>query len=172
MEAKKKNVSLRMSQSDIDKVKAISDRLGVKEADILRFAVKQILQKLAPFQEESYRGIDLMPALLEVGEELVRFFDFNTEQLAEIINDESGQGPRNIDLDDLKLLALSGVNGQYARLKLNSQSAAVVDDEASFKAYFMNKYFATELPQTEKKVGEWKPFLTKSGDRLSMPKTA
>ena len=40
-----------MSQSDIDKVKAISDRLGVKEADILRFAVKQILQKLVTDSE-------------------------------------------------------------------------------------------------------------------------
>lgn len=172
MDAKKKNVSLRMSQSDIDKVKAVSDRLGVKETDVLRFAVKQMLQKLAPFQEESYRGIDLMPALLEVGEDLVRFFDFSTDQLAEIINGGSGTGQRNIDLDDLKLLALSGVNGKYARLKLNAESAMVVDDEASFKAYFMNKYFATERPQTEKKVGEWKPFLTKNGDRLSMPKTA
>ena len=53
MDAKKKNVSLRMSQSDIDKVKAVSDRLGVKETDVLRFAVKQMLQKLAPFQVES-----------------------------------------------------------------------------------------------------------------------
>ncbi len=187
MESKKKNVSLRLSQSDVEKIRHIADRLGVKDSDVLRFSIKQMLVKLAPFHEESYRGIDLMPALLEVGEEMVRFFDLGAEQLHRIVNTDLDDPSRRIDQEDLKLLALSSVNGEYARLKLNSDSEIYVEDEESFKDYFLNKYFSGKnqqrQPETgtkgekEKQGGAWTPVIQKGGSTFSLsrkmiPKTA
>jgi len=187
MEAKKKNVSLRLSQSDVERIRHIADRLGVKESDVLRFTIKQTLVKLAPFQEETYQGVDLMPVLLEVGEEMVRFFDFGTEQLDNIINGDLDDSRRRVDSEDLKLLALSSVNGEYARLKLNSDADIYVEDEASLKQYLLTKYFATKtdsrkpsssaLDAQEKPVGAWTPVIKKGGSGFSLnkrmiPKTA
>jgi hypothetical protein len=144
MDTKKKNVSLRVSPNDMDKIRHIADRLGVKESEVLRFSVKQMLTHLAPFQEASFRGVDLMPALLEIGQDMVRFFEFSVEQLDRIVNRGVDDGGRRIDQEDLKLLALSGMNGRYAQLKLQSEAHPEVTDEDSFNRYFMDKYFSAD----------------------------
>src|SRR3990167_5420115 len=170
METKKKNVSLRMSPNDIDKIRHIADRLGVKESDVLRFSVKQMLTRLAPFQEDSYHGVDLMPALLEVGQDMVRFFELGVEQLNEIVNQGIAESGRCIDPEDLKLLALSSANGKYARLKLSGESHIEVSDEEGFRDYFLEKYFRTDSQKPEqgkaepvdspvKTEREWTPFV-------------
>lgn len=170
METKKKNVSLRMSPNDIDRIRHIADRLGVKESDVLRFSVKQMLTRLAPFQEDSYHGVDLMPALLEVGQDMVRFFELGVDQLNAIVNQGVTESERCIDPEDLKLLALSSANGKYARLKLSGESHQDVTDDEGFKDYFLEKYFRTEgykpesansdqVDSSVKTEREWMPFV-------------
>tara|TARA_R110001592_G_scaffold7676_1_gene42540 strand:- start:1414 stop:1926 length:513 start_codon:yes stop_codon:yes gene_type:complete len=170
MEAKKKNVSLRMSQSDIEKVKQIAGRLDVKESEVLRFAVKQMLTRLALFNEQSYKGVDLMPALLDTGEDLIRFFDLDAEQLNQIINSDLKEDGRAVDPEDLKLFALSSINERYARMKLNFEFHQNIQDVSDFKAYFMQKYFSHEA--SDEGNTKWNPFSGKPESSFSMPKIA
>jgi Arc/MetJ-type ribon-helix-helix transcriptional regulator len=43
MENRKQAVSIRMSASDVRKIKRLAERLGVRDSDIIRFAVKSML---------------------------------------------------------------------------------------------------------------------------------
>lgn len=143
-EIKKKNMSLRMSQHDLDKIQRLATRLGVKESDLMRFAVKQLLTKLAPFQETTFQGTDLMPALLELGEEITDFFELGSEELDLIVNGNLDDTNRRIALDDLRLLALSSANREYAQLKLRGyreDEHITVDEDVSIKEYLREKYF-------------------------------
>lgn len=159
MDAKKKNVSLRMSHQDIDKIQHIAKRLDVKEVDIIRFAVKQMLNSLAPFQEQAYKGLDLMPALLEVGSDLASFFELSSEELDRIVNTGIQDNKQRIDVEDLRLLALFGVNEQYARMTLESRTKEIAAngcaEEVSLKEYLVSKYFRQATTRKHDREANW-----------------
>lgn len=159
MDAKKKNVSLRMSHQDIDKIQHIAQRLDVKEVDIIRFAVKQMLNSLAPFQEQAYKGIELMPALLEVGPDLASFFELSSEELDRIVNTGIQDKKQHIDVEDLRLIALFGVNEEYARMALESKikkhAANSSSEEISLKEYLMSKYFRQATTRRNDREANW-----------------
>jgi hypothetical protein len=175
MESKKKNISLRMSQTDIDRVRLIARRLEVKESDILRFAIKQMLTRMAPFQEDSYRGKDLMPALLAIGEELSAYFELTGVQLDHIVNDGVSDELQKVEQEDLTLLALSSVNQEYARLKVNAYNDMNTrGGAAGLKEYLTNKYFNTvgKASRLDTIRSERTPFIQTSEVRRTVSKTA
>ena len=66
-----------MNTADIRKVKKLAGRLGTRDSDIIRFAVKTMLAKLAPLYDGEARGRNLVPVFVESGIELVRFFELD-----------------------------------------------------------------------------------------------
>jgi len=52
-DGRKQAVSLRLSAADIRKIKKLSKRLGVRDSDIFRYALKVMLAKLAPLCDGS-----------------------------------------------------------------------------------------------------------------------
>lgn len=145
MDTKKKNVSVRLANTDIKRIKEISSRLGVKEADLFRFSVKSMLSKLMPLHDKSLRGSDLVPALMECGEELAGFFDLDSEELAQIINAGVDDQSRRVDDVDLDLLTLSSVSGQYVVLKLSElvkQPVEPLNASDTLKSYLQEKYLS------------------------------
>ena len=143
MDTKKKNVSVRLANTDIKRLKEISSRLGVKEADLFRFSVKSMLSKLMPLHDKSLKGSDLIPALMECGEELAGFFDLDSQELAEIINAGVDDQHKRVDETDLDLLALSSVSGQYVVLKLSElmqQPVEPLNASDTLKSYLQEKY--------------------------------
>jgi len=145
---KKRNVSFRLTAADLRKIKEISTRLGVKESDLYRFSVKNMLTKLMPLHDKELRGADLIPALLECGEDLLRYFDLDSEQLNHIINDGIDDETRRVDAEDLDLLALAIVNGNYVINRLSElckEPIEVFRVNDALRHYLYEKYLGAQM---------------------------
>jgi len=115
---RKQAVSIRMNGGDVRKVKKLAARLGVRDSDVIRFAVKSMLAKLGPLYDSEVNGRNLLPVFVESGGELLRFFDIDASKLEAIINGDV-HSERRVDRDDIALLALTSMQEPYAALKLS-----------------------------------------------------
>jgi hypothetical protein len=108
-----------MNGTDVRKLKKLAARLGVRDSDVIRFAVKTMLAKLGPLYDPEVQGRNLVPVFVESGAELLRFFDIDAARLEAIINHEVAVD-RRVERDDIELLALTGAQQEpYAALKLS-----------------------------------------------------
>jgi hypothetical protein len=145
IESRKQAVSIRMNASDVRKVKKLAGRLGVRDSDVIRFAVKGMLARLGPLYDPEVRGRNLVPVFVEFGTELLRFFDLDGARLEAIVNEGVEPGKR-VDRDDIALLALAGAQEQYAALKLSelnqqeSQQLVPANLATSLRQYLYEKY--------------------------------
>jgi hypothetical protein len=145
IESRKRAVSVRMNSADVRKVKRIAQRLAVRDSDVIRFAVKCMLARLAPLYDPEVRGRSLVPVFVESGAELLRFFELDAARLEQVIN-EGVDPARRVDRDDVALLALSSGQEAYAALmlrELNSEDrtrSPVGELSASLRQYLYEKY--------------------------------
>lgn len=134
-----------MNASDVRKVKKLAGRLGVRDSDVIRFAVKGMLARLGPLYDPEVRGRNLVPVFVEFGTELLRFFDLDGARLEAIVNEGVEPGKR-VDRDDIALLAQAGAQEQYAALKLSelnqqeSQQLVPANLASSLRQYLYEKY--------------------------------
>lgn len=130
MDSRKKAISIRMSASDVSKIKRLAKRFGVRDSDVIRFAVKSALARLAPLQDPAVRGRSLVPVFVESGAELFHHFDLDAVRLDGIINQDA-EAERRVDHEDIQLIAMSGTDGSYMRWQLrrmpSSSGAASYD---------------------------------------------
>jgi hypothetical protein len=56
VESRKQAVSIRMNAADVRKVKKLATRLGVRDSDVIRFAVKNMLARLGPLYDGVVHG--------------------------------------------------------------------------------------------------------------------
>ncbi|HKU16674.1 MAG TPA: hypothetical protein VJQ52_19940 [Steroidobacteraceae bacterium] len=119
MDGRKQAVSIRLNAADIHNVKRLAQRLAVRDSDIIRFAVKAMLRRLAPLQDLQVRGRGLVPVFVESGNEIFRYFELDASRLDCIIN-EGAEDELRVDHEDIQLIAMSGIQQSYARLRLTS----------------------------------------------------
>jgi hypothetical protein len=154
VEGRKQAVSIRMNAGDVRKVKRLASRLGVRDSDVIRFAVKNMLARLGPLYDPEVHGRNLVPVFVESGAELLRFFEIDASKLEAIIN-QGVEAERRVDRDDIALLALTGTQEPYAALKLSEldrterrrQTAAELSE--SLRQYLYAKYVYRALGETE-----------------------
>lgn len=137
VEHRKQAVSIRLGEGDVRNIKRIAHRLGVRDSDIIRYAVKSMLNRIAPLCDESIRGRNLVPVLVEAGDELIRHFELDVYRLDSIINERAGPSTR-VDRDDIALLAMSGLREQY--LVMRMQDGTVVPHDASARGGSLRNY--------------------------------
>jgi hypothetical protein len=162
LEGRKQAVSIRMNAADVRKVKRIAARLGVRDSDVIRFAVKTMLAKLGPLYDPEVHGRNLVPVFVESGAELLRFFDIDATRLEAIINNDV-HADRRVDRDDIALLALTGAQEPYAALKLSEleqterprRSAAELLE--SLRQYLYAKYVYRPAAGAESTTGSATP---------------
>jgi hypothetical protein len=143
-----------MNSGDVRKVKRLALRLGVRDSDVIRFAVKNMLARLGPLYDPEVHGRNLVPVFVESGAELLRFFEIDASKLEAIIN-QGVDAERRVDRDDIALLALTGTQEPYAALKLSEldrterrrQTAAELSE--SLRQYLYAKYVYRALGETE-----------------------
>jgi hypothetical protein len=143
-----------MNAGDVRKVKRLASRLGVRDSDVIRFAVKNMLARLGPLYDPEVHGRNLVPVFVESGAELLRFFEIDASKLEAIIN-QGVDAERRVDRDDIALLALTGTQEPYAALKLSEldrterrrQTAAELSE--SLRQYLYAKYVYRALGETE-----------------------
>lgn len=152
VESRKQAVSIRMSSADVQKVKKLSQRLGARDSDVIRFAVKNMLARLGPLYDPEVRGKNLIPVFVESGADMVRFFELDAARLDSIINDGAEPG-RRVDRDDIVLMGLMGAQMPYAALllkELNRSDGAATegtDLPSTLRQYLYDKYVYRTNPE-------------------------
>lgn len=148
-----------MNAADVQRVKRLAARLGVRDSDVIRFAVKSMLGKLGPLYDPEVIGRNLVPVFVESGADLLRYFDIDAAKLEAIIN--NGVRPeRRVDRDDIALLALTNTQEPYAALKLSEleqaggprRSAAELLE--SLRQYLYAKYVYRAVNPAETRASE------------------
>ena len=138
-----KNISVRLTFVDIQRIKELSTRLGIRESDLFRFSVKNILEKLVLLNDKNVKGADLIPIWLECGEFLMDHFDLDIAKLNEIFNLNVTDPNQRIDMEDIELMAMSKLNPIYMIKKLSSLCKMPIDPQYAgdvFRKYLYNKY--------------------------------
>ncbi len=150
---RKQAVSIRMSRGDVRNIKRLAERLGARDSDVIRFAIKLMLAQLAPLQDPGVGGRGLLPVLLESGPELMRHFELDASRIASILNDGVAADAQ-VDTDDIQLIAMSALQRTYLKLRQhgnasgNGGTAAALPEgpEASLRQYLYDKYLHAAVP--------------------------
>lgn len=147
-EGRKRAVSLRVGDADLKKVKRLAQRLGARDSDVIRFALKSMLARLEPLCDANVRGRAVLPVFMDVGLEMIRHFDLDGVRLNDIINAGAAKG-LDIDAEDLQLIVMAGLQQSYAKLVLNrlrrpDQERRAMDSEdplhSRLRSYLLAKY--------------------------------
>jgi hypothetical protein len=117
MEGRKQAISIRLNAADLRSLRKLARRLGVRNSDVIRFALKSCIARLEPLLQPETQGRDLVPMFVEAGVDLVRYLDLDAARIDAIINDGVVDGNR-VERADIHLLAGSGIQHSYARLRL------------------------------------------------------
>ena len=80
-EGQKQAVSLRLGAAEIRKIKRLAKRLGVRDSDVIRYALKVQLSRLAPLCDPDVRGRALMPVFVDAGIDILQYFELDEESL-------------------------------------------------------------------------------------------
>jgi hypothetical protein len=141
VDQRKQAVSIRLGEGDVRNIKRMALRLGVRDSDVIRFAIKSMLSRFAPLCDEAIRGRNLVPVLVESGDELIRYFELDAYRLDSVINEQIGAGAR-VDRDDIALLAMSGLREQYLLLRMQDGRAVPAEPTPgrSLRDYLYEKY--------------------------------
>jgi hypothetical protein len=142
VDQRKQAVSIRLGESDVRNIKRIAKRLGVRDSDIIRFAIKSTLNRVAPLCDPGIRGRNLVPVLVESGDELIRYFELDAFRLDSIIN-ENVDGERGVERDDLALIAMSGLREEYLVMRLKDGNGSLADTashDRTLRRYLYDKY--------------------------------
>ena len=167
MESRKQAVSIRMSGADIRSVKKLAKRLGVRDSDVVRFAVKTMLARLSLLCDSTVRGRALVPILAEHGGDLCRHFDLDVAQLESIVN-ENAEENRRVDRDDIQLIAMMHLQRSYLGARLIGQAQRSLNradnggeqdrqplpEREPLQNYLYDKYLADVPPRRSHADGE------------------
>ena len=142
VDQRKQAVSIRLGDGDIRNIKRIAKRLGVRDSDIIRFAIKSTLSRISPLCDPAIQGRNLVPVLVESGDELIRHFELDAFRLEAIINEDVAEGSQ-VDRDDIALLAMSGLREEYLVMRLkegNGAGGETAMPGRSLRNYLYDKY--------------------------------
>jgi hypothetical protein len=155
MGARKQAISVRIGEADLGNLRRLARRLGVRDSDVIRVAIKSLLAKWSPLHDASVRGKNLVPVFLENGSDLFRHFELDTPRLDSIINEGAGDDGR-VEMEDIQLIAMSGIQRSYLRWRLdqvgnhNTTDSATTDNkrvdgegdsvEQTLRQYLYEKY--------------------------------
>jgi hypothetical protein len=145
-----------LGESDIRNIKRAAKRLGVRDSEIIRFAIKSTLHRIAPLCDAGFRGRNLVPVLVESGEELIRYFELDAHHLEAIINGNV-EAARQVERDDIALLAMGGLRDEYLLMRMTDDVGAGGDasrEPRSLRGYLYDKYvYRCEKPQAAAPAG-------------------
>ena len=141
VDQKKQAVSIRLGESDIRNIKRMARRLGVRDSDIIRYAIKTMLSRMSPLCDAEIRGRNLVPVLVESGDDLIRYFELDAFRLESIINENVEEG-RQVERDDIALLAMNGLRQEYLVMRMKDGNGTMEGTPPghSLRSYLYDKY--------------------------------
>jgi hypothetical protein len=168
---RKQALSIRLGESDIRNIKRMANRLGVRDSDIIRYAIKSTLSRVAPLCDPAIRGRNLVPVLVESGDDLIRYFELDAFRLEAIINHEADPAGQ-VDRDDIALLAMSGLREQYLHMRLEGGAGNPASSH-SLRRYLYDKYvYRTADPPAQPSLDSGTDGSAASGGRSLLDRAA
>lgn len=143
MNNKKQCVSVRLKPSDLEKIERVADRLGVRNSDVIRYAIKTAITRLMDLHDHSIAGHRLLPMFLSQCNELNRHFDLDADRLDEIINEHITEETEKVERMDIELLALCGLSPHYIQSRLQEITGQTAEPEEIpqvLNQYLIDKY--------------------------------
>jgi hypothetical protein len=103
---KKHIVSMRLDNTDRNAIQTMASRLFVRESELYRFAVSNLLNRLHKLHDIDCTGSDLLPLFIEFREELIQNLGLKRQQLFTIINNGNAHPDKFVGMSDIELLLL------------------------------------------------------------------
>ncbi len=100
----KEMTAVRLDPTDRRKLKVLAKRLKLNEADLLRYAVKLVLEDFAPVSDHVKEGAELLPAFLDHPLEKLRWLDLDANRIDQIMHADLQNPKLRVEKDDLVML--------------------------------------------------------------------
>lgn len=147
VEGRKQAVSIRLNAADLRNLRKLSRRLGVRNSDVIRYAIKSVLARLVPLTDSDMKGRELVPVLLDSCAELMRYLDLDASSLQTIVN-EGAPPELQVDYADVQLLAMDSLQQSVVRLRLVRVGGATNGaSDGSVRRYMYDKYVNEQNPE-------------------------
>ncbi len=140
MENKTCCISVRLSEKERQKIKITAEKLGVRNSDFMRYAIRTALTRLSAFHNPELCGTALLPTMIEHCNELNRHFDLDADKLDLIINARSGEVEMQVARSDIELLALCGMSVEIIQERFRQVTGIEIKNNEVYQ--FMKNYLA------------------------------
>ncbi len=132
---------MRLNNHDRNAIQTMASRLFVREAELYRFAVSNLLNRMHQLHNLDCTGSDLLPLFIEFREELNLNLGLKKQQLFKIVNNGNAHPDKFVSMADIELLLLPQ---HLVRQRLLQIEAALAfrqqDVSAWLESYFVEKY--------------------------------
>lgn len=138
----KEMVAVRLDPAARRKIKVLAERLKVNESNILRYAIDVALEELSPLCDPVKEGVELLPAFVEHGAELLRALDLDIGKLDDILHGDLEDERNRMPRDEMRMMLGVGQTPGYVEWfsKVASGEEKPPFDQLSPKVYLRNKY--------------------------------
>jgi hypothetical protein len=138
----KEMVAVRLDPSARRKIKVLAERLKASESDILRYAIDVALEELSPLCDPVKEGVELLPAFLEHGAELMRALDLDIGKLDDILHGDLEDERNRVPREDMRMMLGGGQTPGYVEwfTKVASGELRAPLDQMSPEVYLRDKY--------------------------------
>lgn len=138
---KKHIVSMRLDNADRNAIQSMASRLFVRESELYRFAVSNLLNRLHRLHDIDCTGSDLLPLFIEFRDELIQNLGLKKQQLFTIINSGNAHPDKFVGMSDIELLLLPQHLVRQRLLQMEEAIAVKQHDiNAWLESYFVAKY--------------------------------
>lgn len=145
---------MRLNNNDRLAIQSMATRLFVRESELYRFAVNNLLNRMHKLHDHNCTGSDLLPLFIEFREELNQNLGLKKQQLFKIVNNGNAHPQKFVAMADIELLLLPQHLVRQRLLQIeNALAVKQYDINAWLESYFVEKYgLAKNIEADEAKV--------------------
>lgn len=150
---KKFIVSMRLNNTDRMAIRAMASRLFVRESELYRCAVNNLLSCLHKLHDTDCMGSDLLPLFIEFRVELIQGLGLKKQQLFNIINSGNIHPDKFVAMADIELLLLPQHLVRQRLLQIREAQQLKQNDVGAWLAGFLaEKYRLEAIDEKEVEV--------------------
>ena len=150
---KKFIVSMRLNNTDRMAIRAMASRLFVRESELYRCAVNNLLSCLHKLHDADCLGSDLLPLFIEFRLELIHGLGLKKQQLFNIINSGNIHPDKFVAMSDIELLLLPAHLIRQRLLQIREAQQLKQNDVGAWLAiYLKDKYRLEAIDEKEVEV--------------------
>jgi len=141
---------MRLNNNDRTAIRAMASRLFVRESELYRFAVNNLLNSLHKLHDMDCIGSDLLPLFIEFRVDLIQNLGLKKQQLFNIINSGNIHPDKFVAMADIELLLLPQHLLRQRLLQIGEALAVKQDDISTWlESYFILKYGLNKIGEEE-----------------------